>query len=79
MYTTGVDSCAKKSQQAALEFREKENELIRKLDEANQKREVIYRDKIHVVQGAADPSGCLDVAIPDAVRMQLSGGDKAKP
>lgn len=54
-----------KATAAALQFREKEQLLIAELDQAKQKREVIYRDKIKIVKEAND--ACLDTIIPDAV------------
>lgn len=32
-----------------------------------QKTEVIYRDRIQVVEKVADPRGCLDVDVPDDI------------
>jgi hypothetical protein len=50
--------------------------LLEKVQKAKQEREVVYRDKIKIVEKASD--SCLDSNLSDDVRMQLSGGAKAK-
>ena len=50
---------------SALQFREKEQKLIAELDEAKQKREVIYRDKIKIVKEAND--ACADSVLPEPI------------
>lgn len=49
----------------ALAFREREQSLIAQLDEAKQKREVVYRDKIKIIKEAND--ACLDSTLPDNI------------
>lgn len=64
-YHKGKDRERDKATAAALDFREREQALIAQLDEAKQKREVIYRDKIKVINAAADE--CLDRPLPDSI------------
>lgn len=67
-----------KSIAAALEFREKENRLIADLQKAQAKREVIFRDRIQVVEKAIGQ--CLDTPIDPSVLGELhKSGDKTKP
>lgn len=54
-----------KATASALQFREKEQKLIAELDEAKQKREVIYRDKIKIVKEAND--ACADSVLPEPI------------
>lgn len=74
MYHKGKARERDKATAAALEFREKEQKLIAALDEAKQKREIIYRDKIKIVKEADD--ACLDTPIsPDIGRVLRSLND----
>lgn len=68
-----------KSIAAALEFREKENMLIADLQKAQAKREVIFLDRVKVVEKAVGQ--CLDTPLDPAVLDELhkSEGDKTKP
>ena len=41
---------------------------------ANRKEvEVVYRDRVQSVKQADDPTGCLDVALPDSLLRQIRG------
>lgn len=46
-----------KATASALQFREKEQKLIAELDQAKQRREVIYRDRENIVKETSD--ACL--------------------
>jgi len=65
-----------KRAQAEADFRARETVLLDEINKKKSEREVVYRDKIKVVEKVVD--ACLDTTMPDAVRLQLSGGDKAK-
>lgn len=82
-YGMGKDACRIEAEHAALEHREKENKLILELEDAKAKREVVYKDRIKVVQGVADPGGCLDAPFPqpfvDGLRGSRSPETKSKP
>ena len=77
VYHMGGASCREKAANAARANLERQNELLGALEDAKQHREVVYRDKVRIVRESVDD--CLGVPLPDAVRMQLSGGGKAKP
>lgn len=64
-YYKGQDRERDKATAEALAFREREQSLIAQLDEAKQKREVVYRDKIKTIREAND--ACLDSALPDNI------------
>jgi hypothetical protein len=59
------------------EYRENEASLIAALNEKDKQREVIYRDRIKIVEKTVD--ACADVPIPADVLRLLPGGDQAKP
>lgn len=76
-YHKGKERERDKATAAALDFREREQVLIAALDEAKQKREVIYRDKIKIIEAATDE--CLDRPLPDSILNLLrSIGNKAE-
>lgn len=54
-----------KATAAALEFREKEQQLIAKLDQANKRREIVYRDREKIVKETSD--ACLSTDYPPAI------------
>lgn len=64
-YEKGKDREQDKAAAAALAHREKEQQLIAELEQAKQKREVIYRDKIRIIKEAND--ACLDSPLPDNI------------
>lgn len=76
-YHKGKERERDKATAAALDFREREQKLIAQIDEAKQKREVIYRDKIKVVNDAADE--CLERTPPSSILGILRAiGNKAQ-
>jgi hypothetical protein len=77
VYHMGGADCRASAATAARESLERQNQLVMELDAANQKREVIFRDKIRIVEKSTD--SCLNSILPDDVRLQLSGGNQAKP
>lgn len=77
VYHLGGAECRENAATAAREHLEKQNELLAKLQIADQTREVIFRDKIRIVEKST--ADCLGVSLPNDVRMQLSGGGEAKP
>lgn len=77
VYHMGGASCRENAATAARGHLEAQNRLLAELEEAKQNREVIFRDKIRVVREST--ADCLGVPMPDDVRLQLSGGGKAKP
>lgn len=78
MYHQGQQGEIVKAEHAALLYREKEIGLIAQIEEAKTKREVIYRDKIHAIQGAVDPTACLDTPFP-AEFLHAIRSPQAKP
>jgi len=76
VYYLGGSGEREKSAELALEHARKETALLEEVQKAKEQREVVYRDKIKIVEKASD--ACLDTAMPADVRMQLSGGSKAK-
>lgn len=78
MYSAGQDACQRKADKAALEYREKEIKLLGELEDAKNKREIIYRDRVHTIQGINDPSGCLDTPFP-AEFLHAIRSPQAKP
>lgn len=54
--------------------REKDREVITRLENEKRKRKVITRTKVKVVREAADRSGCLDTCIDPDLLHQLPGG-----
>lgn len=77
VYHMGGAGCREASANAARESRERQDEDIAKLERDRPKREVIYRDKIRIVEQST--AACLGVPMLDADRLQLSGGSEAKP
>lgn len=76
VYRMGGSECRAASAIAAREHLEAQNRLLVELEDAKQAREVKYVDKIRVVREST--ADCLGTTLPDPVRLQLSGGDKAK-
>ena len=76
LHHLGGASCREKSANAAREHVEEQGRLLAQIEDAKQVREVIYRDKIRVVEKST--ADCLDVRLPDDIRMQLPGGGKAE-
>lgn len=64
-YHKGKEQERDKATAAALAHREKEQKLIAELEVAKQKREVIYREKIKIIEAASDE--CLDRPLPDSI------------
>lgn len=58
-----------KSIASALEFREKENRLIADLQKAQAKREIIFRDRVQIVEKAVGQ--CLDTPLDPAILDEL--------
>jgi len=58
------------------QYRENEANLLAQLSEKDKQREVIYRDRVKVIEKAT--GACVDARIPDDVLRLLPGGDKAK-
>jgi hypothetical protein len=64
----GKKSCQKQVQDVILERNEKENKLIIELEKARKEREIVYRDKIKIVEKTQD--SCLDQPLhPDIKRL----------
>ncbi len=76
LHHLGGASCREKAANMAREHVEEQGRLLAQLEDAKQAREVVYRDKIRIVEKATD--SCLDVRLPDDVRLQLPGGGKAE-
>ena len=74
-YKGGVD-CRSSAATALAEHRAKETRLLEEVQKAKDKREVVYRDRIKIVEGSKD--ACMDAHLPDDVRVLLNGGNKAK-
>lgn len=68
-YHKGKISERQKSTRVALEFREKENRLVADLQRAQAKKEVIYLDRIKVVEKAVGQ--CLDSPIDPVILGEL--------
>ena len=74
-YRLGGSQCREDSAALAVEHLEKQNSLLGQIEEAKQAREVVFRDKIKIVERVTD--SCTDVPIPESIRLQLStGGEK---
>jgi hypothetical protein len=54
-------------------FRERQDALRARLKAEQQKRRVIYRDRIKVVESAS--GGCLDRPVPDRILRAIRGSD----
>ena len=76
VYHMGGASCRENASSAAREHLEAQNRLLSQLEDLKQSREVIYRDRIRIVEKST--ADCLSVHLPDDVRMQLPGGSEAK-
>lgn len=64
------------TEREVAQYREREADLLAQLSEKEKQREVIYRDRVKVVEKTAGE--CVDAPIPDDVLRVLPGGDKAK-
>ena len=75
LYQKGMQREREKATAVALEFRQKEQSLIAKLHEAKQKREIVYRDKIKIINEAND--ACIDLPISQPIfnLLQSFGGE----
>ena len=69
-YRLGGSQCREASAKSAIEQLERQNVLLAQIEEAKQAREVIYRDKIKIVERVTD--SCTDAPIPESIRLQLS-------
>ena len=58
-----------KANKIALEYRENENRLLAKLEDAKKKREIIYKERIVQVDKVIDQ--CLDRPLPDDIAKLL--------
>jgi len=68
VYNTGKTVCRKEVQDAILKQVERENKLIKELEEARKKREIVYREKIKIIRETND--SCLDQPLhPDIKRL----------
>jgi hypothetical protein len=72
VYYVGGASARENYATAAREHMERQSALLAELETAKQTREVIYRDKIRIIEKST--ADCLSVPMPDDVRLQLSGG-----
>lgn len=72
-YFAGRNAVARREQIAAATFKARESVLMQQLQDAQAKREVVYRDRIHTVEVAPDPSGCLDAPVPDSLGLRDDG------
>ena len=63
----GSNRIIAENQKAVEEKREKENEDIKELEDAKVERQIVYRDRIKVVESTPDLSGCFDAPLPDDV------------
>lgn len=77
VYRMGGSECRAASATAAREHVESQNRLLLQIEEAKQAREVVYRDKIKIVERVSD--NCTDAPIPEPIRVQLSNRGETKP
>ena len=70
VYHMGGSQCREVSATAAREHLESQNRLLAQIEEAKQAREVVFRDKIKIVERVTD--SCTDAPIPESIRLQLS-------
>ena len=75
-YHQGKTSTAAAFKQAALEHRDKENQLLVKLEKAKKERKIVYMERIKVVAEAAD--ACLDSPVPESISGLLHDASAAK-
>jgi hypothetical protein len=77
VYHMGGASCRESAANAARASLEAQNVLLAELEANKPKREVIYREKVRIVEASTD--SCMDARLPDDARMQLNGGATPKP
>jgi hypothetical protein len=71
VYSIGVDR--ERDRQAALRItmeqqaKARQEALADELELVRQQRQIVYRDRVRVVERAADPTGCADVDVPGGV------------
>jgi len=53
--------------------RQVQAEIADELELAKAERQVVYRDRVRVVEREADPSGCADVRLPSGMLDALGG------
>jgi len=63
----GANRIIAENQKSVEQKREKENEDIKELENAKSERQIVYRDRIKIVQSAPDLTGCLDAPLPDDI------------
>lgn len=64
------------TEREVAQYREREADMLAQLAEKDKQREVVYRDRIKVVEKTAGE--CVDAPIPDDVLRVLPGGGQAK-
>jgi len=67
--------CEAKVLKATAKLRARQDELIKELEDERQKRKVVYRDRVRVVERVADPTGCIDQPPPVDVVRAIRGQD----
>lgn len=70
-YRAGINAQLARQQKAVQKYQKRVETLLAELDAERQKRKVVVREKIRVVKETADPTGCADSDIPDAIYQQL--------
>lgn len=69
-YQAGKTACKAEIQQAVIEHKQKEDELLLALDKAKKERSIVYRDRTKIIEAASD--SCLDLNIPDSIERLLN-------
>jgi hypothetical protein len=79
IFMAGENYAARKNASEVTKYRENEIRLLGEIDKAKAKRDVIYTDRVKIIQGSNDPRGCLDAPFPDDFIAGLRGtGGKTK-
>jgi hypothetical protein len=77
LYHMGGAATREQASEAARMASERQAELVAELEQAKHKREVIYREKIKVIEASTD--ACMAANLPVDVLLLLRGGDKKQP
>lgn len=70
-YTYGGRVVEARYKEALVEEGKRENKAISEVQDAKVKRDIIYRDRVKIVESFQDDSGCLDNPTPDDLLKQL--------